>query len=51
MRVGLNTDYWSAAPPVAKITDEVQEWKETCITTALITGPPATLEQVAGVLA
>lgn len=37
--------------PIAKITDEVQEWKETCITTALITGPPATLEQVAGVLA
>ena len=36
---------------MSKVADEAQRWKATCISTALITGPPAVLEQVAAVLA
>jgi hypothetical protein len=33
--------------PVAKIRDELSLWRDTCITTALVTGPPALLGQIA----
>jgi F420-dependent oxidoreductase-like protein len=33
--------------PIDKVRDELPRWKETCITTALISGPPALLGQVA----
>lgn len=33
--------------PIEKVRDELPRWRETCITTALIAGPPAVLAQVA----
>jgi F420-dependent oxidoreductase-like protein len=37
--------------PVAKIKDELQKWRETCITTFLLSGPPQTLSMFAEILA
>jgi F420-dependent oxidoreductase-like protein len=36
--------------PMAKVRDEVPAWKATCLTTALISGPPAVLTQAAELL-
>jgi F420-dependent oxidoreductase-like protein len=33
--------------PIDKVRDELPQWKDTCITTALVSGPPALLGQVA----
>jgi F420-dependent oxidoreductase-like protein len=33
--------------PLAKIRDELPRWRDTCITTALVNGPPAVLGQIA----
>ena len=37
--------------PIDKIRDELQKWRETCITTFLVSGPPQTLSMYAEVLA
>jgi F420-dependent oxidoreductase-like protein len=37
--------------PVAKIKDELAKWRETCITTFLLSGPPQTLSMYAEILA
>jgi F420-dependent oxidoreductase-like protein len=36
--------------PIDKIRDELQKWKETCLTTALISGPAKNLETYAEIL-
>lgn len=36
--------------PLDKVLGELPAWKETCISTALVQGPPAMLEQVAEIL-
>jgi F420-dependent oxidoreductase-like protein len=36
--------------PVEKIRDELPKWKETCLTTMLVSGPPQLLETVARVV-
>ena len=37
--------------PLAKVADEAARWRSTCITTALVSGPPAVLAQAAEVFA
>jgi hypothetical protein len=37
--------------PMAKIKDEMAKWRETCITTFLISGPPQVLETYAELVA
>ncbi len=37
--------------PVGKIKDELAKWRETCITTFLLSGPPQTLSMFAEILA
>jgi len=36
--------------PIDKIKDELQKWRETCITTFLVSGPPQVLSMYAEVL-
>ena len=36
--------------PVEKVREELQVWRDTCITTMLISGPPFLLEQVADIV-
>jgi alkanesulfonate monooxygenase SsuD/methylene tetrahydromethanopterin reductase-like flavin-dependent oxidoreductase (luciferase family) len=38
-------DVYLVGPP-AKIRDELQRWRETCITSLLVAGPPPLLEQI-----
>jgi hypothetical protein len=33
--------------PVEKIRDDLEAWQETCVTTMLVSGPPALLETIA----
>ena len=39
-------DVYLIGPP-EKIRDDVQRWRETCVTTMLVSGPPFLLEQIA----
>jgi F420-dependent oxidoreductase-like protein len=34
----------------AKIADELERWKQTCLTTMLVSGPPSLLEQIADIV-
>jgi F420-dependent oxidoreductase-like protein len=43
---GLVTDV-ALIGPIEKIRDELSLWRDTCITTALVSGPPAVLGQIA----
>jgi F420-dependent oxidoreductase-like protein len=36
--------------PVEKVREELQVWRDTCITTMLVSGPPFVLEQVADIV-
>lgn len=36
--------------PLAKIRDDLERWRETCVTTLLVSGPPPLLEQIADVV-
>ena len=36
--------------PAAKIAEDLEQWRETCLTTMLIPGPPSLLEQVAEIV-
>jgi F420-dependent oxidoreductase-like protein len=42
-------DVYLIGPP-AKIRDELQRWRETCITTMLVAGPPPLLRQIAEIV-
>ena len=37
--------------PVEKLRDEISRWRETCVTTMLVSGPPPVLRQVAELVA
>jgi len=37
--------------PAEKVRDEISRWRETCITTMLVSGPPNVLRQVAELVA
>jgi F420-dependent oxidoreductase-like protein len=37
--------------PQAKVLDDLERWKETCLTTMLVSGPPSLLEQIAELVA
>jgi alkanesulfonate monooxygenase SsuD/methylene tetrahydromethanopterin reductase-like flavin-dependent oxidoreductase (luciferase family) len=39
-------DVYLVGPP-EKLRDDLERWRETCITTLLVSGPPALLEQIA----
>ncbi len=39
-------DVYLIGPP-AKIRDDLERWRETCVTTLLVSGPPPLLEQIA----
>jgi hypothetical protein len=39
-------DVYLVGPP-EKIRDDLERWRETCITTMLVSGPPVLLEQIA----
>jgi F420-dependent oxidoreductase-like protein len=42
-------DVYLVGPP-EKIRDDLERWRETCITTLLVSGPPPLLEQIAGIV-
>jgi F420-dependent oxidoreductase-like protein len=33
--------------PASKVADDLERWRETCVTTLLVSGPPALLEEIA----
>jgi hypothetical protein len=33
--------------PAAKVADDLDRWRETCVTTILVSGPPTMLEEIA----
>jgi hypothetical protein len=37
--------------PLAKIRDDLARWRETCVTSLLVSGPRPLLEQVAALVA
>jgi alkanesulfonate monooxygenase SsuD/methylene tetrahydromethanopterin reductase-like flavin-dependent oxidoreductase (luciferase family) len=39
-------DVYLVGPP-EKIRDDLERWRETCVTTLLVSGPPMLLEQIA----
>ena len=36
--------------PAAKILEDLERWKATCLTTMLVSGPPSLLEQIAEIV-
>jgi F420-dependent oxidoreductase-like protein len=42
-------DVYLVGPP-EKIRDDVERWRETCVTTLLVAGPPAVLRQIAEIV-